>query len=290
MPPWKQLLLHLYYAGSYPLRSLRRRAAQLEGRLPIVVIYYHRVADDAATPWTVSNRTFARQIRWLRDHFHLISLDEVCRLVAAGENHRPSVCITFDDGYAENCHRAIPLLVKERIPCTYFVTTRNVLEQVPFPHDVARGLECPPNTIEQLRVMAEGGIEIGGHTYTHADLGKLTDAAQLRYELTAARVDLEDALDRPVRHFAFPYGQHGNLSRQSFRAAREAGYTCVCSAYGGVNFPGGDPFHIQRVPVDRWSIRLKNYVTLDPRKVCVPRFEYDTPVSDAGRPAAAGVE
>jgi len=274
MPLWKQFLLHLYYAGSYPVRAINRRAAELDGRLPIVVIYYHRVADDNASPWTVSNRTFTEQINWLRRHFELISLRETQRLVEIGENHRPRVCITFDDGYAENCEHAIPLLVKHRIPCMYFVTTRNVLDATPFPHDVARGKPCRPNTMEELRAMASAGIDIGGHTYTHADLGRLTDPLKLRYELAAARHDLEDALGRSIDYFAFPFGQHENLSRAAFRMAWEVGYAGVCSAYGGVNFPGAEPFHIQRVPVDPWTIRLKNYATLDPRKISVPRFEY----------------
>ncbi len=48
----------------------------------------------------------------------------------------------------------------------------------------------------------------------------------------------------------------------------------MCSAYGGFNFPGDDPFHLQRIPVDDDMIRLKNWVTQDPRKICTPRFEY----------------
>jgi peptidoglycan/xylan/chitin deacetylase (PgdA/CDA1 family) len=273
MTLWKQLLLRLYYTGTYPMRFWQRRMAELDGRLPIVVVYYHRIADDDATPWTISNRVFRDQIHWLRDHFDLISLGAVQQLISLGENTRPRVCITFDDGYADNCHEAIPLLVKHGVPCTYFVTARNVLDGIPFQHDVQQGHPCAPNTIEQLRAMVGGGIDIGAHTYTHADLGKIHDPDKLRYELVAARHDLEDALGRWVRHFAFPFGRYENLSDDAFRLARKAGYSSACSAYGGVNFPGDDPFHIQRVPVDRWTIRLKNYVTLDPRKVSVPRYE-----------------
>ena len=56
--------------------------------------------------------------------------------------------------------------------------------------------------------------------------------------------------------------------------ARQAGYAGVCSAYGGFNFPGDDPFHLQRIPVDDDMIRLKNWVTMDPRKLRTRRFEY----------------
>ena len=58
--------------------------------------------------------------------------------------------------------------------------------------------------------------------------------------------------------------------------AKKAGYAGVCSAYGGYNFPGDDPFHLQRIAGDGTMIRLKNWVTLDPRKLRTPRFVYET--------------
>jgi hypothetical protein len=55
--------------------------------------------------------------------------------------------------------------------------------------------------------------------------------------------------------------------------ARDAGYRGVCSAYGGYNFPGDDAFHLQRIHGDAEMIRLKNWITMDPRKLTVPRFD-----------------
>lgn len=269
---------------------MRRRAYVLAGRMPVVVLFYHRVADDFAGGWTVSNRTFARQILWLKRHFEFIPLDEAQQIIRSGENRRPCVSITFDDGYADNCHEAVPLLIKERIPCTYFVTARNVLEGVPFPHDVAAGHPLPPNSLDQLRAMAAAGIEIGAHTYTHPDLGRLSDPDKLRREIITAGEALADAIGRPMRFFAFPFGQHRNITPAAFHMAREAGYDAVCSAYGGYNFPGDDPFHIQRIAGDPWTIRLKNWTTIDPRKLAIRRYEaladdagLRTPISTASR-------
>ncbi|MFV2003112.1 MAG: polysaccharide deacetylase family protein, partial [Paracoccaceae bacterium] len=84
----------------------------------------------------------------------------------------------------------MPLLIREGIPCTYFVTLPNVLDGQPFAHDLARAntplpntalpnTPLPntplPNTPEQLRAMAAAGIEIGAHTYTHPDLARIAD-------------------------------------------------------------------------------------------------------------------
>ena len=71
----------------------------------------------------------------------------------------------------------------------------------------------------------------------------------------------------------------------SDRLARECGYEGVCSAYGGYNFPGDDAFHLQRIHADDDMIRLKNWVTVDPRKLKKHRrFTYET----AGQPVGAG--
>ena len=274
MPLWKQLLLNVYYHASYPARLCNYWLDVSREHVPVIVLYYHRIADDRANSWTTSNRMFARQIRWLGDRFRFVSLEEAQRLIRRGRNYEPCVSITFDDGYADNCRQAIPLLVKERIPCAYFVTLHNVLNEEPFAHDLVMGNRFAPNTLEQLRAMAGAGIEIGAHAYTHADLGAIADRRLLRYEVVAAGEELRAALGRPVRYFAFPYGQHANLNPAAFALAREAGYQGVCSAYGGFNYPGDDAFHLQRIAVDDNMITLKNWVTMDPRKVHTPRYIY----------------
>ncbi|OHB83734.1 MAG: xylanase, partial [Planctomycetes bacterium RBG_16_64_12] len=269
----KSLLLPLYYYGTYPYRWWQNRKAAAEHRTPVVVLFYHRIADDRANAWTTSNRSFARQIGWLAKHSQIVSLREAQRRIRSGDNTRPCVSITFDDGYAENCREAIPLLVREQIPCTYFVTLGNVLEGEPFAHDVAQGNRFAPNSLSELRAMAAAGIEIASHTYSHPDLGQVSDEEQLYHEVVESGKELQALLGRPVRYFAFPFGQHANLSSRAFQLAREAGYEAVCSAYGGYNFPGDDPFHLQRIHADD-MIRLKNRATVDPRKIVTPRFAY----------------
>jgi peptidoglycan/xylan/chitin deacetylase (PgdA/CDA1 family) len=270
MELWKSSLLHLYYYGSLPYRWAAGRRAEREGRVPVIVLLYHRIADDAATPWTTSNRSFERQVLWLADRFDVVSLEEAVRRIRSGENHRPTVSITFDDGYADNCRHAVPLLVKHQLPATYFVTLRNVLRGEPYPHDLALGHELAPNTLEQLRAMAAAGIEIGGHTYSHPDLAGVTDPGELHTEVVASGEELGMLLGRRVRYFAFPYGQPEHLNPDVFDLAQTAGYEAVCSAFGGYNFPGDDAFHVRRIHGDEEMIRLKNRATVDPRKVSRP--------------------
>jgi peptidoglycan/xylan/chitin deacetylase (PgdA/CDA1 family) len=274
MPLWKQLLLSLYYDATRPVRAWNRRRWAASGRLPAIVLFWHRIADDRATPWTTPTALFVRQIQWLQRRFPLVSLDEAQRRIRRDKNHEPCVSITFDDGYADNLRHAIPLLVEKRIPCTYFVTAQNVLEGKPFPDDLALGHRLAPNSPEQLVAMATAGIEIGAHGYHHADLGANCDPLTLYREVVAAKEELQRTLGRLIRHLAFPYGLHANLNPAAFALAEKAGYAGVCSAYGGFNYPGDDAFHLQRISADNSMIRMKNWVTMDPRKLHTPRFEY----------------
>lgn len=287
MHPLKPMLLNLYYLGTYAYRRRWERQAMRAGRAPVVVPVFHRIADDAANDWTTPMADFRTAVLWLKRHFDLISLAETQRRVRSGRNDRPSVSLTFDDGYADNAE-ALRLLIELEVPCTYFVTTQPVLERAPFEHDRRMGNHFAANTLEELKNLAEAGIEIGAHTRTHADLATVNDPELLHDELVAARDDLQQALDTPIRYFAFPFGLHENLSATAFRAAREAGYAGVCSAYGGYNFPGDDAFHIQRRCVDGPAICLKNWAIIDPlRYGRTVRFDYQTQ-SPRREPAVVG--
>lgn len=275
LPCWKRFLLGMYYYGTLPYRRMRSIDLAHAGQAPIAILFYHRVADHQMNAWTMPTQIFERQLRWLQKHFDLVSLGEAQNRLRSGSNHRPTVSITFDDGYADNCHRALPLLIEQGIPCTYFVSTHHVLNGAPFPHDVARKAPLPPNTPREIQELAEAGIEIGAHTRTHADLGRIATRYELEEEVVTAKLELQQLTGHPVRYFAFPYGQHYNLTTAAIQLAFDAGYQGVCSAYGGFNFPGDDPFHLQRIHADPDHVRFRNWLTVDPRKLAATRrFTY----------------
>jgi peptidoglycan/xylan/chitin deacetylase (PgdA/CDA1 family) len=255
----REHLLNLYYDATWPVRAWNRRRWAAKGSLPAIVFFWHRIADDQATPWTTSTAIFTRQIQWLQERFPLVSLAEAQQRILRGNNREPCVSITFDDGYADNCRDAIPLLIEKRIPCTYFVTAQNILQGEPFSHDLKMGYRFAPNSVEQLAAMAAGGIEIGAHAFTHVNLAPITDPLALYREVVVVKEELQKVLGRPIRYFAFPYGLRDNLNPAVFALAEKAGYAGVCSAYGGFNFPGDDPFHLQRISAGNSLIRMKNW-------------------------------
>jgi peptidoglycan/xylan/chitin deacetylase (PgdA/CDA1 family) len=263
----KHLSLQIYSRLSQPFRARRLARLQRRGKVPVCVLFYHRVADWSPSPWTTPVEVFRRQVEWLQAKFDIVSLGEAQRRVAAGTNDKPTACITFDDGYADNFDFALPLLLRDRIPFTYFVSSEIVLRGQPFPHDSRAGLMLRTNKPAEIKQLADAGVEIGCHTRTHADLGYAAGENVLEQEIVEAKYDLEDMTGREIRYFAFPYGMPDNMSQEAFRVAFHAGYAGVCSAYGAYNRPGGDPFHIRRIHADPEFARFVNWMTLDRRKL-----------------------
>jgi hypothetical protein len=134
----KTPLIGLYSQVTLPLRMARNARMIAAGRAPVLVLFYHRIADHDAVPWSHTNAEFQSQMQWLKRRCDMVSLEEAQRRIRSGHNDRLAACVTFDDGYSENCDQAIPFLLEEEIPCTYFVSTHSQHHRAD-PHDVGSG-------------------------------------------------------------------------------------------------------------------------------------------------------
>ncbi|WP_231612470.1 polysaccharide deacetylase family protein [Novipirellula galeiformis] len=250
-----------------PVRSLRNRQLSREGKSPMGVSFYHRVADTHPNDWTLSRAEFSRHVDYCQASFELIGLDELQRRVDKCDCTRATVTFTFDDGYAENCDFALPLLAERQIPCVYFVAIDHVKYGRPFPHDVQAGVPLAPNTLQQLRDIADSGIEIGLHTRNHVDFSQGSDPTVVHHEITTAKDELEQMIGRPVRYFAVPYGLPQHLTQTVIDAVHGCGMLGFCSAFGSYNIVGRDSFHIRRFHGDPNFSRMRNWLSFDPHKL-----------------------
>lgn len=272
MNPLRQTLLGLYRSVTSGSRRRALRELAEQGRAPVAILFYHRIADSHPNGWTLPVQDFQRQIEWIGERFDLVSLGEAQRRLESQNSRRPAVAITFDDGYGENCEAAVPLLLRHNVPFTYFVSTQIIKDQSAFPHDLEAGVRLRPNTITELRSMSDAGVEIGAHTRTHPDLGRSTDPDWLREEIVGSMEDLEAWIGRRPTSFAFPFGQIENMTPKAMAVARGAGIETICSAYGAYNLPGQvseqhGPLHLRRIHADPEWARFLNWMTFDTRKL-----------------------
>lgn len=90
---------------------------------PIIILLYHRVANLETDPQllAVSTENFAAQMQYIKDNFDILRFED------SWENiERPSVVVTFDDGYVDNYVNAKPILEQYEVPATIFVSTGNI--------------------------------------------------------------------------------------------------------------------------------------------------------------------
>ncbi len=111
--------------GVWRLKKGLRKIANRLGS-PALVLMYHRVAHPAHDPWRlcVSAENFDAQMAWLKANCHVTTLDKLSR--TGGKipvRRKPTVAITFDDGYADNLTSALPVLDKHHVPATVFVSS-----------------------------------------------------------------------------------------------------------------------------------------------------------------------
>ena len=104
----------------------------------------------------------------------------------------------------------------------------------------------------QIRALADAGHEIGAHTFSHADLMKLSDS-QLTWELSRVRAELQAVCGQPVDFFAYPYGAY---DARVIAATQAAGYRGALAAWGGSSWSPDTPFSEPR-------IKVSGYLTLD---------------------------
>ncbi|RMF57192.1 MAG: hypothetical protein D6748_11725 [Calditrichaeota bacterium] len=97
----------------------------------LLVLTYHGVMPEKyiekdhnyyAYRNVVSVEHFSQQVKFLKDHFHVVSLDELESEYLLKSN-KPKVLITFDDGFQNNYQYAFPVLAENHIPGHFFVTT-----------------------------------------------------------------------------------------------------------------------------------------------------------------------
>lgn len=100
---------------------------------------------------------------------------------------------------------------------------------------LTRGLCLDWQTLKALS--GAPGITIGAHTLTHPMLAK-HETGDVWQEISQSKTRLEQELERPVRHFAYPVGDPGSAGPREFALARKAGFISAVTTRPGHLFDG----------------------------------------------------
>lgn len=113
-----------------------------------------------------------------------------------------------------------------------------------------------------LRQLASEPLcSIGAHTITHPLLGP-QDALTARREMALSKTILEEKLQRPIRHIAYPVGDALAAGQREFALAAELGYETGVTTRPGVLY-GAHAAHLHALPRLSVNGRYQSLADLD---------------------------
>jgi peptidoglycan/xylan/chitin deacetylase (PgdA/CDA1 family) len=223
------------------------------------ILTYHRVNDGHPRDrLTVHPDAFAAQLELLAASGRpVLPLSAGLDALATGRLPDGAVCLTFDDGYADNLEHAVEPLAAHRFPAAFFLATGLIGTGGTL--DRYAGCCASDRMLDwdEARALAAAGHELGGHSRTHRELASLP-AEEARREAAGCAEDLERETGTRPAVFCYPRGSESPAVR---RIVAEAGYRAALTVAPGANRPGADAFGLTRTEVsgadDLHDFRMK---------------------------------
>jgi peptidoglycan/xylan/chitin deacetylase (PgdA/CDA1 family) len=106
------------------------------------------------------------------------------------------------------------------------------------------------------RLAADPMVTIGSATVNYSPLSNLKGNAAAR-EMTMANAVIDAALDRGVRHFAYPFGDRDSFRRSHVVMAEEAGFASAVSTIPGIVDTEGRT-NLRALPRIAWDGRMRS--------------------------------
>jgi poly-beta-1,6-N-acetyl-D-glucosamine N-deacetylase len=220
-----------------------------------VVLVYHHVSETTPALTSVTPAVFDSHLDYLRENgFTVWPLARIIAALGKGEAlPENTVAITFDDAYQSIYSEAFPRLRKRNWPFTLFVSSEAV----------DRGYD---NYLSwaQLRELADGGVELGNHSHSHAHLvRRLQDESDAQWrQRVSADIDtaarrLQQETGSRSRLFAYPYGEY---SPELKAIVESLGYIGIAQQSGAVGAVS-DFLALPRFPMARGFADLERFAT-----------------------------
>jgi peptidoglycan/xylan/chitin deacetylase (PgdA/CDA1 family) len=221
---------------------------------------YHSIADLENDPnmLCTSPERFEAQMSHLKRHnLRGVSVRELRRAMSTGDA-RGLVGLTFDDGYKDFLHAAVPVLESFGFSATVFVVVGMLGGENRWKHTYNPRPRIGLLGAADLHEVIKRGMEVGSHSMTHPDLSGL-NPQMLEAEVEGSRQKLSELLGEEVEGFCYPYG---SLDRATVEAVRQAGYAYAC---GWRTRPERSVYDWSRIPMSekdkdlRMAVKLKVY-------------------------------
>lgn len=94
-------------------------------RNKVTIMVFHKVPDraDPMAPYEFDIARFEFMLDFVRSRYQIISMRDALQGMRDGNIPNSCVCLTFDDGYSNWTTGVVPMLMKRRVPATFYITT-----------------------------------------------------------------------------------------------------------------------------------------------------------------------
>jgi peptidoglycan/xylan/chitin deacetylase (PgdA/CDA1 family) len=191
-----------------PLRPFRPGGLSTGSYQTIPILSYHKLSESHSDAMTVTTDSFRSQMQFLKENgYHVVTLDELYDFLDFKTDlPGKSVVITFDDGWRSLYEIGLPILKEYGYPATLFISTSMITGS-------SKTLSW-----DQVREMADAGIDMQCHTVDHRNLSTLKEGEPFRdyyedleRELVRSTRAIEKKTGRKVSYLAYPYGATNHL-------------------------------------------------------------------------------
>lgn len=212
---------------SWALSGMIRRSLE---RPRVHFIYFHHVFRD-------EEEHFEKLVRDLSSSHYFLSYSDAVERIRRGPIDRPYLCFSFDDGL-RSCLQAGQILKSYGASACFFVcpTMAEERDYLKIRQFCADRLQMPPTEFlnwDEIERLVQMGHEVGSHTMSHRRMSDL-NRIELDEELGRSREALERRLGG-VHHFAWPFGQFGDVSQEAVERVFLSGYESCASAERGAH-------------------------------------------------------
>jgi len=221
-------------ATAAPVTSSVQALPPVKTRSNLPILMYHEVGDGPNSLF-VRDSELNEQMRYLYDNkYTVVSLATAVEMLKNNCIPEKTVALTFDDGYQTFYGKVWPLLQQYGFNATVFVIT-NKVDAAPF------------MSWNEIKILADNGVEIGCHTHTHPSL-KALDASKLPAEILQSRQYLESNTKTVVQTFCYPSGEY---RQEAVDMIRQNGYTAAVTTKYGTASSNNDMYLLPRVRISR---------------------------------------
>jgi peptidoglycan/xylan/chitin deacetylase (PgdA/CDA1 family) len=219
------------------------------------ILYYHRVSDDR-DPLAVTPAAFRRQMDALAAAGQrIVDLYEIDELALSPEE--AAVALTFDDGYRDVLHHALPVLREHGFPSTVFVVPGAISGRVAFKWYPAGRMPAVAGWDELRDEERAGNVRFEPHTITHPVLTTLS-LEDARREIAGSKEAVEEQLGREARLFCYPGGYY---SPREVELVGQCGFRAAVTCEFGANTAPFAHNELRRTIVERsdplWLFRAR---------------------------------